>query len=171
MKKNDVKVGTVYRVKVSGKICDVRITGENPHGGWDGLNVATNRNVRIKSPQRLRAVAGERPGKRKVIMSLAEYEAEANADKKDQATAPAGDVGAGAKKATKPAKDGKVEKKRQPKADRPATDRKPSGLDAAVAVLAEAGEPLNTKDMVERMLAEGLWQTDGKTPAATIYTA
>ena len=167
MKKSDVRINGVYRVKVSGKVCDVRITGENPHGGWDGLNVATNRNVRIKSPQRLRAVAGER----KVIMSLAEYEAEAKTDKKDQGAAPAGDVGAGAKKATKPAKDAKGEKKRQTKADRPAKERKPSGLDAAVAVLAEAGEPLNTKEMVERMLAQGLWQTGGKTPSATIYAA
>jgi hypothetical protein len=46
-----------------------------------------------------------------------------------------------------------------------------SGLDAAAMVLAEAGEPLNTKEMVERMLAQGLWTTGGKTPAATIYAA
>ena len=38
-------------------------------------------------------------------------------------------------------------------------------------VLGEAGEPLNTKEMVERMLAKGLWKTNGKTPAATIYAA
>ena len=49
--------------------------------------------------------------------------------------------------------------------------RKPGGLDAAVAVLAEAGKPMNTKDMVERMLSTGLWKTKGKTPAATIYAA
>ena len=42
MKKNEVTVGTTYRVKVSGRIQDVRITGANPHGGWDGVNVATN---------------------------------------------------------------------------------------------------------------------------------
>ena len=46
-----------------------------------------------------------------------------------------------------------------------------SGLDAAAQVLADAKEPLNTKDMVERMLAKGLWKTSGKTPAATIYAA
>ena len=58
-----------------------------------------------------------------------------------------------------------------PKAkDAPAT-RKPGGLDAAAQVLAEAGEPMGCKDMVERMLAQGLWQTSGKTPAATIYAA
>ena len=157
MKKNEVEVGTVYRVKVSGNVCDVRITGENPHGGWDGVNVATNRSVRIKSAQRLRGVAGERPTKRKKIVSLAEYEAEAKAD----TAQPADGV-------TVPTT-GK--KKRQPKAEKPAKERKPNGLDAAATVVAEAGEPLNTKDMVERMLAKGLWQTGGKTPAATIYAA
>jgi len=79
MKKDEVKIGTTYRVKVSGNVQDVRITGENAHGGWDGVNVTTNRKVRIKSPQRLRAVAQPRPAKRKTIMSLAEYEAEAKA--------------------------------------------------------------------------------------------
>jgi len=49
--------------------------------------------------------------------------------------------------------------------------KRPSRLDAAAKVLGEAGEPLNTKDMVERMLAKGLWKTGGKTPAATIYAA
>ena len=49
--------------------------------------------------------------------------------------------------------------------------KRPSGLDAAAAVLAEVGTPLNTKEMVERMLATGMWQTGGKTPAATIYAA
>jgi len=46
-----------------------------------------------------------------------------------------------------------------------------SGLDAAAKVLADAGEPMNCKAIVERMLAKGLWKTNGKTPAATIYAA
>ena len=50
-------------------------------------------------------------------------------------------------------------------------DGKLSGLDAAAQVLAEAGEPLDAKTMVERMLEKGLWATGGKTPAATIYAA
>ena len=58
-----------------------------------------------------------------------------------------------------------------PKAKRQREDGKMSGLDAAAQVLAEAGEPLDTKTMVERMLAKGLWETTGKTPAATIYAA
>lgn len=49
--------------------------------------------------------------------------------------------------------------------------KRSSGLDAAAQVLAEAGEPLNCRQVVERMLAKGLWKTGGKTPAATIYSA
>ena len=65
--------------------------------------------------------------------------------------------------APKPEKTGKPARKR--------ADGKLSGLDAAAQVLAEAKEPLDTKTMVERMLAKSLWQTKGKTPAATIYAA
>ena len=43
MKKNEVEVGTVYRVKVSGSVQDVRITGENPHGGDRPLVRTTGR--------------------------------------------------------------------------------------------------------------------------------
>jgi hypothetical protein len=49
--------------------------------------------------------------------------------------------------------------------------KKPSGLDAAAKVLAEAKEPLGAKEMVGQMLAKGLWRTGGKTPSATIYSA
>jgi len=46
-----------------------------------------------------------------------------------------------------------------------------SGLDAAVIVLREARAPLNAQDLVGLMLERGLWKTEGKTPAATIYAA
>jgi hypothetical protein len=45
------------------------------------------------------------------------------------------------------------------------------GLDSAVRVLKEAGTPLSTGDMVKTLLEKGYWQTEGKTPAATIYAA
>jgi hypothetical protein len=51
------------------------------------------------------------------------------------------------------------------------TKGKLSGLDAAAKVLAEAGEPLRSKQIVETMLAKGYWTTNGKTPAATIYAS
>ena len=37
--------------------------------------------------------------------------------------------------------------------------------------LGEAGEPMSCKAIVEKMLAEKLWQTKGKTPQSTIYAA
>ena len=53
MKKQDVKIGKVYLVTVSGKRARVRLTGESPYGGWDGLNIDTRRKVRIKTAGRL----------------------------------------------------------------------------------------------------------------------
>jgi len=46
-----------------------------------------------------------------------------------------------------------------------------SALDAAAAVLAAVDEPMGSKELVEQMLADGLWQTGGKTPANTLYAA
>lgn len=50
-------------------------------------------------------------------------------------------------------------------------DRPMSGLDAAAKVLLEAKTPMRVKDMVDRVLAKGMWKTNGKTPSATIYAA
>ena len=68
----------------------------------------------------------------------------------------------------------KKQKKPRTKAsdDAPVKKDKPlSGLDAAAKVLAEAKEPLNAKEMIERIRAQELWKSDGKTPHATIYAA
>lgn len=46
-----------------------------------------------------------------------------------------------------------------------------SGLDAAAKILAEAGKPMNVKDVVAIALESKLWATDGATPAATVYAA
>ena len=43
-----------------------------------------------------------------------------------------------------------------------------SALNAVHQVLAEAGEPLHYKEIARRVLDRGLWQTDGKTPEATV---
>lgn len=52
-----------------------------------------------------------------------------------------------------------------------AKTRKTGLLDAALQVLREAGQPMNTKEMVDAVLAKGLWKSDGKTPAATLYSS
>ncbi len=52
------------------------------------------------------------------------------------------------------------------------TDGRLSQLDAAVKVLADSKEPMNTKQMVEAMATKALWTSPGgKTPAATLYSA
>ncbi len=71
----------------------------------------------------------------------------------------------------KKSKAAKPEAAAAPATAKPAGDGRMSGLDAAAKVLAEAKEPMNAKAIVEAMLAKGLWKTDGKTPAATIYSA
>jgi hypothetical protein len=65
-----------------------------------------------------------------------------------------------------PAKPAKTKK---PKAAKP---KKVSALDAAARVLAKAGTPMTTKEMVDAMAAKGYWTSPGgKTPHATLYSA
>ena len=77
----------------------------------------------------------------------------------------------GAKKATGPSKEPTQEKQANTGQPSKPGAKRASGLDAAAKVLGEAGEPMSCKAIVERMLAEKLWQTTGKTPQSTIYAA
>ncbi len=54
MKKDEIKIGETYTAKVSDKVVPVRIDKVNPRGGWDATNLVTNKQIRIKSAQRLR---------------------------------------------------------------------------------------------------------------------
>jgi hypothetical protein len=144
MKKSTIKTGEVYQVKVSGKLTDVRILGGNPHGGWDGVNIATNKPVRIKSGARLRKPVSQKA--RQAVKDATKIATTAQVATETQKPTAAG-----------------------PKKQRATT--KPGGLTAAVKVLAEANEPLNCQEMVKRMLEKGYWKTDGKTPASTINAA
>ncbi len=80
----------------------------------------------------------------------------------------------GAKKAAKATKATRTARKRDtaqqgaPQAKKP---KKTSLMDAAVQILRETGQPMNTKAMIEAILAKGLWATTGKTPAATLYAS
>ncbi len=173
MKKADVKINETYRVKVSGNLVDVKITAENPRGGWDGLNLATGKTVRIKVPQRLREVATPRPASRRRIVTMAQHEAELAAEaaaptEADDAPQAPPEADTGERAATGGEPDAVTEAVEAVGVER---RKRASGLDAAVQVLVEAGEPLGTKQMMERMLAQGLWQTGGKTPANTLYSA
>lgn len=144
MNKNEITIGATYIAKVSDTLVEVRIDGENSHGGWDATNLATRKKIRIKSAQRLR-----RPAKGGETKSEAKAAA-----KRDPDLVPLSDLD--------------KQKKRSAKA---ANEKKPSGLDAAAKTLADAGQPMRCKDLVDKMLEGGLWKTGGKTPAATIYAA
>jgi hypothetical protein len=54
MKKSEIEIGNEYRAKVSGKVVNVRITGNLYFGGWIATNLQTGREVRIKTAARLR---------------------------------------------------------------------------------------------------------------------
>jgi hypothetical protein len=54
VKKADVFVGGIYAVKISGQMSPVRLWRECYSGGWEGINLYTGRNVRIRSAGKLR---------------------------------------------------------------------------------------------------------------------
>jgi hypothetical protein len=110
------------------------------------------------------STAEKRPAKRKKIVSLAEYEADA------KGAAQAGDVGPGLTKSDK-LTNAQAKAPKRAKGKGGGAPRGPSGLDAAAQVLGEAGEPLSAGEMVKRMLEKGLWKTSGRTRASTIYSA
>jgi len=132
MEKADIKISSIYAMKIGKNIIGIRIMSQNPDGHWVGVNVNTNKEFIIKSTDRL---CGLYHAKR----------------------------GGAAQDAAEPSKDAIIKNER--------ATAKPGGRSAAAKVLQEAAEPLNCQEMVKRMLEKGYWQTDGKTPEATIYSA
>ncbi len=169
MRKDEVQVGKVYAMKVSGDIVPVRITGEkwsgDKHTGWVGTNTKTNRGVRIKSAQRLRGEVGGGGGKQErqdhEAPTAKELANNAEVEKVTKGKKPA------AAKAPKPAKEAK-----SAKAPKPAKAKRVSALDAAAHVLAASNVPMRATEMIAAMEAKGLWKSPGgKTPEATLYAA
>ncbi len=158
MKKNEIQVGKHYMAKVSGHMATVRIDGESRFGGWDATNLRTSKKVRIKSAQRLHRQTRGPDQPKEASVGPPQVAELAPDSKKAQKSAPG---------TTAP----KMSATGEPHRNEPDKVKRPSGLDAAAKVLAEAKEPLTAKEIVEQMLAKGLWQTNGKTPAATIYAA
>jgi len=143
MKKNEVKIGGTYTAKVNGKVAKVRIDAENPHGGWNATNLETNRKVRIKTAQRLRAAVSEQTGhapqSQLTLEETKRLEAKRGQTKKRESSKANGNL---------------------------------SALDAAAKVLATAEKPMNAKELIEAMAKKKLWTSPGgKTPWATLYSA
>jgi len=152
MKKNEVKIGGVYTAKVSDKVVSVRINAVKGTG-WSATNLATGKKIYIKSAQRLRGPAKDptEPAAQKTTTS--------------PTAARGGKKTVKATTKPKPKKAATRAKQGQRKA------KKPSGLDAAARVLAEAGEPMTCRQIVEVAFEKGYWKSGGKTPHATVYAA
>lgn len=59
MNREQVQVGSEYQIHIGGKPARVRVIAARAGGGWDAINPATNRHVRIKSARRLRRAVYE----------------------------------------------------------------------------------------------------------------
>lgn len=54
MKRAEIVIGGVYIAKVSGVLTRVRLENLHPSGGWRAMNLATGREIRIRTAARLR---------------------------------------------------------------------------------------------------------------------
>ncbi len=186
MKKDQIKIGQLYAAKITDKIVPVRIDAEHASGGWHATNTQTNRKVRIKSAQKLRckadaaastdapAQSSSVPAKKKLTADerkalIAQHKADQeNARLREEREAsPEGLT------ASEEAMASSVKPKRTKKtSDAPAKQKKLSLIGAAVQVLAKNKEPMSCNDIVNEVIAAGLWTPgDGKTPHATLYSA
>ena len=184
MKKNEVKINGYYTAKVSDKLTIVRIIDENPHGGWDAVNTKTGKKVRINSPARLRAevTSDGKPVKREP-KALKPKAAPAKADATP--VAPTCEPAAEASQTTteEPERDTPQPVATGGEAEEPAeeptnskhaasTGKKLSLVEAAILVMKEIGEPMNTKRMLALVTERALWSSpNGKTPHNTLYAA
>lgn len=194
MKKSNVKVGSIYAVKLSGSVVPVRLDRESPHGGWLGVNMKTRKEVRVKSAQRLRGIWPKRtmpiveePVTPDAVRAIHHADQENARLDEDRGEAPDGQTAserAMAKLAPRAKHDRKVAKGTvgQSGCDTGEPDaagakpKKLSILDAAARVLEErdpADGPLSCQQMIERMRAQGYWEPrhGGLTPANTLYSA
>ena len=92
---------------------------------------------------------------------------------KRQAAAPAPqDADSGVTEDAPASAGGKKRPAKTPKNQSAPQSKKMSALDAAAKILAEAGRPMSTREMIEAMAAKGYWSSpNGQTPAATLYSA
>jgi len=149
MKNNDVQINATYLVKVAGNLVPVRIDREHDSGGWLGTSRKTGKQIRIKSPQRLR----------KRIDDTAPVATKAKRAAKDATDTPERDTGERAASG----------------AEREAIDRKPmSLLDAAAHLLSlGTGDAMRCQTIVDLAIQRSLWapRNGGKTPANTLSAA
>ncbi len=157
MKKAEVEIGGKYYANVTNKRVEIQIDSAKESGGWNATNLATGKKIHIKSAQRLLEVVGGRKGRAKVTT-------EGNITVVENKPATVETIGGDSTTTAVP--------KKPSKAKVANGDKKLSCIAAALKVLAESSEPLNTKEMIEAMESKGYWTSPGgKTPCATLYSA
>jgi len=63
MEKAGIKISSIYAMKVGKNTIGIRIMSQNPDGHWVGVNVNTNKEVIIKSADRLCGVYNPKPNR------------------------------------------------------------------------------------------------------------
>lgn len=148
MKEADIKIGSVYDIKVGKNTTAVRIMKLGVDGGWEAVTLASKKTLVIKSADRV----------------VGPHNPKADKQPTPQTSTATGEPGPqGAKQWAAQVLD---------KISVP-LDKRLSALDAAVKVLSEAKTPLNCKQMIEAMTAKDYWKPShaGKTPANTLHAA
>ena len=164
MKKTEVTIGVTYYAKVTNKRVEIRIEAERPRGGWDATNLATGKKIYIKSAQRLQGEVAGGNGRGSTSASALATSGSAVGE----AALPASTTGV--LKKPRKAKSASTDNVANSGVDDGA--KKLSCLKAALKVLGESSDPLNTKEMIEAMESKGYWSSPGgKTPHATLYSA
>ena len=166
LKPEHLQVGHVYSVKLNGPTGGAQpvLITEQTKDGWKGevVGLAKPQAVTITDPKRVRRHCKSLPAKYGMPSAQAAAragEAKAARGAPDATRAKGGREGA-SQTGAKAAKKAKTPR-----------EKRPSLLDLAAEVLAKAKEPMDCKAIVEKVLASGRWQTKGKTPAATLYSA
>jgi hypothetical protein len=159
MKKAEVEIGGKYYANVTGKRVEIQIDSAKESGGWNATNLATGKKIHIKSAQRLQGVVGKRKGRSQaseVASSTVATDTSATEVVDTNVTeAPTG-----------------VPKRVSKRKVTAEGEKKLSCIAAALKVLGESTEPMNTKEMIEAMESKGYWSSPGgKTPHATLYSA
>ena len=97
MKKEDIKISSIYAMKIGKNTVGIRIMSQNPDGHWVGVNVNTNKEVIIKSADRLCGVYHPKAGRTaKDEKNVAETSNDATS-KKERTTAKPGGLSAAVK--------------------------------------------------------------------------
>jgi len=155
MSKSSVKVGEQYLLKVGRNDVRVTLVSVPVDGPVTVRSLATKKTFKVAAPERLRLISG----------------ADAPHAAERAPAAPAPKRRGRASKGTTAAPERATRQEGAPQAQETGNARKTGLLDAAIQVLRETGQPMNTKEVVEAVLAKGLWKSDGKTPAATLYSS